>query len=129
MSRTRFEWNTGNSHLNDNMCMPSRDNRAYDRLFKIRPILDHLNKKYQQCYNTSENQSIDENMIKFKGRSSLKQYMPLKPIKRGHIAWVRANMYGYTCQFEIYTGRNGTRELGFGETVVRILPCALENKG
>ena len=27
--------------------------------------------------------SIDESMTKFKGRSTLKQYMPLKPVKRG----------------------------------------------
>ena len=35
--------------------------------------------------------SIDEAMIKFKGRSSLKQYVSLKPIKRGIKAWVRAD--------------------------------------
>lgn len=28
-------------------------------------------------------QSIDKSMAKFKGRSTLKQYVPLKPIKRG----------------------------------------------
>ncbi len=27
-------------------------------------------------------------MIKFQGRSSLKQYMPMKPIKRGTKVWV-----------------------------------------
>lgn len=50
--------------------------------------------------------SIDESMIKFKGRSSLKQYMPLKPIKRGYKVWTRADETGYICEFQIYTGRN-----------------------
>ena len=35
--------------------------------------------------------SIDEAMIPFKGRSSMKQYMPKKPIKRGFKIWVRAD--------------------------------------
>ncbi|XP_046677262.1 piggyBac transposable element-derived protein 3-like [Homalodisca vitripennis] len=34
-------------------------------------------------------------MIRFKGRSTLKQYMPLKPIKRGYKVWVRADESGY----------------------------------
>lgn len=109
--------------------MPSRDDPNYDRLFKIRPSVDHLNKQYQQCYNPSEDQSIDESMIKSKGRSSVKQFMPLKPIKRGYKARVRADMYGYTCQFQIYTGRSGTPGLGLGERVIRTLSSVLENKG
>ena len=31
--------------------------------------------------------SIDEAMVIFKARSSLKQYKPLKPIKRGYKVW------------------------------------------
>ena len=33
--------------------------------------------------------AIDEAMVKYKGRSSLKQYLPMKPIKRGFKVWVR----------------------------------------
>lgn len=34
-------------------------------------------------------------MIRFKGRSTLKQYMPNKPIKRGYKVWVRADEERY----------------------------------
>ena len=52
--------------------------------------------------------SVDEAMIKFKGRSSLKQYMPKKPIKRGIKMWCRADsVNGYLCNFGIYTGKTG----------------------
>ena len=34
-------------------------------------------------------------MIKFQGRSSLKQYMPMKPTKRGIKVWVLADEYGF----------------------------------
>ena len=68
-------------------------------------------------------QSIDEAMIPFKGRSCLKQYMPLKPTKRGIKVWVRSDSAtGYVCEFEVYTGRQGsTVEAGLGGNVVRRL--------
>ena len=34
-------------------------------------------------------------MIKFQGRSSLKQYMPMKPIKRGIKVWTLADKNGF----------------------------------
>ena len=52
--------------------------------------------------------SVDEAMIKFKGRSSLKQYKPKKPIKRGINMWCRADsVNGYLCNFGMYTGKIG----------------------
>ena len=51
---------------------------------------------------TSE-QAIDEHMIKFKEQHSMKQYMPLKPIKRGFKIWCRNySATGYIFQFDIY---------------------------
>ncbi|KAK6169502.1 hypothetical protein SNE40_020545 [Patella caerulea] len=46
-------------------------------------------------------------MIRFKGRSSIKQYNPLKPIKRGYKLWVRADSDGYISNFDIYQGKLG----------------------
>ena len=50
----------------------------------------------------------------------MKQYVPLKPTKRGFKVWVRADsVTGYFCDFNVYVGREtrGT-EVGLGEAVV-----------
>ena len=56
------------------------------------------------------------------GRSSMKQYMPMKPVKRSFKVWVRADaVNGYFCTFEVYIGRPSdgtTTEVGLGERVV-----------
>ena len=61
--------------------------------------------------------AVDEAMILFKGRASLKQYMPTKPVKRGFKVWVRADsLNGYICQFIVYVGKEGERvEVGLGQ--------------
>ncbi|XP_068626117.1 piggyBac transposable element-derived protein 4-like [Battus philenor] len=74
----RFKKITENLHLNDNEMEPPRGSSEYDKLYKLRPLLTVLNKVYQREAFNSEVQSIDECMVKFKGRSSLKQYMPKK---------------------------------------------------
>lgn len=70
-------------------------------------------------------------MIKFKGISSLKQYMPLKPVKRGFKVLVRADSTsGYVYQFEVYTGKNSDNspEFGLGANVVKKLTAPLIEK-
>lgn len=71
-------------HLNDNTQQPQPGHPNFDKLYKLRPLLNLLNDNFQTNAKNSSSQSIDESMILFKGRSSLKQYMPLKPIKRGY---------------------------------------------
>ena len=58
--------------------------RNKDKLYKLRPLINSLNDNLIKLYNVSYQVSIDESMILFKGRSSLKQYNPMKPIKRGY---------------------------------------------
>ena len=44
-------------------------------------------------------------MIKYEGRSSIKQYMPNKPIKRGFKIWMLADSEtGYALKFSVYKG-------------------------
>ena len=75
-------------------------------------------------------QAIDEAMVAFKGRSSMKQYLPMKPVKRGFKVWVRADSHnGYVCEFECYTGKKGnTTEVGLGGSVVTRLTRDLVGK-
>ena len=69
-------------------------------------------------------------MSKSQGRSSLEQYMPLKPTKRGIKVWVAADSSnGYFSCFEIYIGKkgNGTKH-GLGARVVKTLTSDLKGK-
>ena len=50
--------------------------------------------------------TVDESMIKFKGRLAIWQYMPIKPIKWGVKVWTMAvSTTECVCNFQIYTGR------------------------
>jgi hypothetical protein len=75
-----------------------------DPIYKIRSLVDVLNKQFNECRRPPRWQSIDESMVKFKGRSMLRQTMKGKPIKSGFKIWSRCCSRGYTYNFEIYHG-------------------------
>ena len=89
------------------------------RIRDNRPLsVNHLSNKFATLYDPSKHVTVDEAMIKFQGRSSLKQYMPMKPIKRGIKVWVLGDSTnGYFSRFDVYTGRQENREVGLGEKV------------
>ena len=75
-----------------------------------------------------EHVRVDEAMIPFKGRSSFKQYMP---VRRGIKVWMRADSEsGYVSALEVYTGKKGDNvEQGLGSKVVLSLTEDLKNTG
>ena len=110
---------------------PSPDStRPVDRLWKVRPVISAVVAACRANYRPHREQAIDEAMVAFKGRSSMKQYMPMKPVKRGFKIWVRADSHnGYVCEFECYTGKKGdTTEVGLGGSVVTRLTRDLVGK-
>ncbi|XP_058810638.1 piggyBac transposable element-derived protein 4-like [Phymastichus coffea] len=100
---------------------PAKGDPEYDKLYKLRSLLHNLSETFRECWKPSHHQAIDESMIKFKGRSSMKQYMPAKPTKRGYKVWTRADESGFVCQFQIYTGKTDSPEKQLGARVVRDL--------
>ena len=86
MSGRRFELLLSNLHLNDDQRMPGRDSPHFDKLYKVRPLLDKLVEAFQhklveafqRHYQPKKNLSADESIIGFKGRLSWIQYMPKK---------------------------------------------------
>ncbi|KAF2351878.1 PiggyBac transposable element-derived protein [Trinorchestia longiramus] len=85
--------------------------------------------------NVKEHLSIDESMIRFKGRSTLKQYNPMKPIERGYKLWCLADDNGYIYKFILYTGKDESsynektrKEFGLGGDVVLSLLSVIKNK-
>jgi hypothetical protein len=87
MPRDRFKAILRYLHLNDNTQALPRDDPNYDKLHKVRPLLDAVRVNTQAAYYPHRELAVDEAMVLFKGRSSIKQYMPLKPIKRGYKVW------------------------------------------
>ena len=110
-------------HFNNNQTFIPRGQPGHDRLHKVRPILDRLSRVFLYLYHPHQQNSIDEAMVRFKGRSSLKQYMPKKPIKRGFKVWCRCDsVNGYTCFFQVYAGKQeGGSEQALGSRVVKDL--------
>ncbi|XP_049940776.1 piggyBac transposable element-derived protein 4-like [Schistocerca serialis cubense] len=130
MAVNRFGWLLRNIHLNDNTLHPEKGHPGYDKLYKLRPVIKILSESFSKCYQPSKHLAIDESMIKFKGRNSMKQYMRDKPIKRGYKVWMLCDKTSYNLKFDIYTGKVGdTVQTGLGEHVVLSLSSELVNKG
>ena len=104
MTRNRFASILSNLHINDNDQIP-KDNK--DKLIKVRPLISSLNEKFRTHRLPGQYLSVDESTIKFKGRSSLKQYNPMKPNKRHIKLWACADMAGFIHWFDVYQGANG----------------------
>lgn len=101
-------------HFNDNHTFIPRDQPNHDRLHKIRPLVTHLNEKFQSI-TLEQHLSIDEQMCSTKVRHYMKQYMPMKPHKWGFKFFVLAGVSGFAYKFEIYTGQEKFEKLVDGE--------------
>lgn len=131
MPRNRFEKLRAMLHFNDNSEMKTRNEEGYDKLFKVRPFVDAIRKNFGKVPN-GEHQAIDEIMIPFKGRSSLKQYIKNKPHKWGIKIFARAGACGFVHDFEIYVGKGtvtNPTDLGIsGDIVLRLCQSLPHNK-
>ena len=64
-------------------------------------------------------QLIDEHMCKCEEKNIMRQYMKNKPKKWGFKFWFRCGAKtGYLYEFDIYLGKKGNTEFGFGGSVI-----------
>ena len=99
----------------------TRGEEGYDRLFKVRRVLNATSENSQRCYSPNKHIAVDEGMIAFKGRLSFRQYMPAKPMKYGKKVWMAADSKnGYVVNFDVYFGsKEGAQRIhGLGYDVV-----------
>ncbi|KAF2902268.1 hypothetical protein ILUMI_03917 [Ignelater luminosus] len=84
----------------------------------------------QQKSGESAFQSNDESIAKFEGKSSMKQYLPVKPIERGVRIWVQSDSStGYFCDLKIYAGKNTEATSGaLRKQVVKNLASSMREK-
>ncbi|KAK2182827.1 hypothetical protein NP493_334g00007 [Ridgeia piscesae] len=116
MARDRFNLIWRYLHLANNDA-PGAEG---DKLVKIRWFVDFLNDQFQAVYVPYGKYTVDESMVKFKGRLEFRQYLPAKPTKWGVKVWVLAESdTGYLLKFQVYTGRApGGQERGLTHRVV-----------
>ena len=109
-----------NIHLADNEKYVDRNHQDYDKLYKKRPMMTILKQSFQINYSLGKNVSVDEAMVKGQGHNPVKQYMPMKPIKRGSKLWcIGCSCCTYLWGFQLYEGKEkGTAEQGLCSRVV-----------
>ena len=105
-------------HCSDNDAAPGRQDPAYDRLYKIRDLVDIVIPAWQDNFYPGQQIAVDETIIPFKGTTSLKGYNPQKPHKWGLTIWSLADSKtGYVYNWNIYEGKSNAE------------PRALRNDG
>jgi len=105
MTVNRFGWFLSNLHCNDSSLEPKRGSPSFDKLYKLRTVIEKFSECSIKSKNHTQNLTNDESMVKFKGRSTIKQYMQQKPIKREYKIWMLNDKTKYTSKFKVYTGK------------------------
>ena len=84
MTRNRFEEILTTIHFNDNGLIPDAESPNYNKTYKMQPLVDYLCKCFKDVTLPETYQSINEQVIPFKGKSGLKRYLPKKTHKWGY---------------------------------------------
>ena len=89
-----------------------RNSPHYDRRYKFKNLVEHLNTVFPRYYKFSEYQAIDESLVKTKCRLPNIIYAPDKPARRGLKIWCRCDAKNsqscYLFKFEPYMGKKHT---------------------
>ena len=93
-----------NDNDNDQQTNPQDPNR--DRMYKIRPVIGHLNRQFQAAVQPEQEVPLDESLFLYKGHLAFKQFLPAKRSGFGiKIFQLCESKSGFTYKFMIYPGR------------------------
>jgi hypothetical protein len=112
MSFNRFILLTKFLHFVDNTdesqnALQSEGKSLSPKLYKLSPVIHHLNKRFSELYSLEENLSIDESLTLFKGRLSWIQAIRSKSARFGMKSFeLCESRTGYMYRFQIYTGKS-----------------------
>ena len=98
-----------NLQVSDSTLDLTHNHPLQDKLFKVRPFHDMMDKNFKCSYKCGRDLSFDEGCCPFKGRLKFKCYNPSKPNKwHINIFEVSDARTGYVVGLDIYTGKNST---------------------
>lgn len=104
-----------------------------DKLHKVESFVNYFKTRCGELYQPRQNVAIDEQMVKSRHRSGIRQYIKDKPTKWGMKLWVLADSSnGYTIDYDIYIGKDAGRDVsahGLGYDVVMKLMQPYLNQG
>lgn len=112
-------------------CDSATENYLIDKLCKVRFIHDYIKNKCIKLFQPYRFVSIDERMVRNKGRFTFRQFIKDKPTRWGMKLWVVADATnGYTYDFEVYVGKGvQVSKNGLAYDVVMRLCKYLEGQG
>lgn len=86
------------------------DEGSIDKIRKVRPVLEYLVERFQEIYRPGRDISIDETLLRFKGRLSLKQCNLSKRARFGIKLYKTCeSVTGYVYNCTIYTGKDESK--------------------
>ena len=128
MSRNQYQLMRSFLHFSNNA-----DDDGNNRLFKIRKVLELVEKTYTSCYHPHKELSVDETMVKFKGRVFFKQYLLSKPSSKWGVKVFSLcdSTTGFLLKFRVYTGKEviPERGIGLGHRITKELLEEFQKKG
>ncbi|RWS30412.1 piggyBac transposable element-derived protein 3-like protein [Leptotrombidium deliense] len=83
-------------------------NKQMSKIFHITQIVLENNRK---CWKPFQRICVDEQMVGFRGRTKMKQYMQNKPDKYGLKIWTLADEKNFVFNFQLYTGKRESFDL------------------
>lgn len=108
MSYSRFKFIKMHFRLTDHEISETDVKDGERAHAKSKKAIDLINKMIKQPYSPTQKIDIDESMIKFRGRCSIKNYQPNKPIKIGLKVYVAADSNAYVFALKLYDGMKST---------------------
>ena len=117
ISRNRFQFLMSKLYFNHPQKLDNATN-----LYYVKELLNCMKQSFSNAMSESSHQRINESIVKFKGCLSLKQYLPLKPMKRGVKVWQRCDAKtGYIFDLNIYAGKTENDEFSEGTLGERVV--------
>ena len=100
MALNRFNDILSIMHYNDNNSIPDRNSPLFNRAYKIQPLINYFRQRFAAVVSKETFLSVDEQILPFKGKHSLKRYNHKKPKKWGYKTWALAGISGYVYDFQ-----------------------------